>query len=365
MTPAKLDIRKELRTAIRWLRFLFGSASMVVTGAALLGLGIYVAGVARKQGWFRAKATYYVILKAASGISVGDPVEVLGSVAGQITKVEEMDPDDPQWNVYVEFIIRSPYYRYIWTDSRAEISAADFFGGRSFRVTKGINGKRTCLEEGNRITGMFCGGEYPRLTRQTKFWLLADEVPNISEQLTKLIDQAKPFVASLTELTNSLRQTAANSVGLTSNLNAAVKEVRSLVQDVRPVLQNTAQFTSQLTNGPGAFGDWLLPVPLQQQLGKTLVGMDSALAEMRTNVSDVVQALLPTLSELSDISSNLSAQVGSNTNVLREVSSLVSRSDDLIHGLQRHWLLRSAFKQDAPTNGPRHVLSPLRSERGR
>lgn len=54
---------------------------------------------------------------------------------------------------------------------------------------------------------MFCGGEYPPLTRHTKFWFLAEEVPNISEQLTKLIDQTKPFVANLTELTNSLHQT--------------------------------------------------------------------------------------------------------------------------------------------------------------
>jgi len=78
------------------------------------------------------------------------------------------------------------------------------------------------------------------------------------------------------------------------NLNAAVKEVRSLVQDIRPVLQNTARLTSQLTNGPGALGEWLLPVTL-------------------------------------------------------------------IQGLQRHWLLRSAFKEESRTNAQRRVISPFRS----
>ena len=46
----------------------------------------------------------------------------------------------------------------------------------------------------------------------------------------------------------------------------------------------------------------------------------------------------------SDITSNLNAQVQANTNILRSISKIVIDTDDLVQGLKRHWLFRSAFK---------------------
>jgi hypothetical protein len=47
----------------------------------------------------------------------------------------------------------------------------------------------------------------------------------------------------------------------------------------------------------------------------------------------------------------LNAQVQANTNLLGGISKAVTDADDLVQGLKRHWLLRSAFKTKA-TNAP-------------
>ena len=63
------------------------------------------------------------------------------------------------------------------------------------------------------------------------------------------------------------------------------------------------------------------------------------------------------LDELAGITSNLHAQVDANTNILGSISKAVVDTDDLVQGLKRHWLLRSAFKTKA-TNAPAATPSP-------
>jgi len=50
---------------------------------------------------------------------------------------------------------------------------------------------------------------------------------------------------------------------------------------------------------------------------------------------------------VADITSNLNAQVQADPNMLIGISKTITDTDDLIQGLKRHWLLRSAFKKHA------------------
>jgi hypothetical protein len=52
-----------------------------------------------------------------------------------------------------------------------------------------------------------------------------------------------------------------------------------------------------------------------------------------------------------------------NTNILSEISTLIINTDDMIQGLKRHWLLRSAFKAKA-TNAPAPIRPPAQSPKG-
>ena len=83
---------------------------------------------------------------------------------------------------------------------------------------------------------------------------------------------------------------------------------------------------------------------VQQQVQSALTNASSILAHTDTNLEAI-------LIHLSDITSNLNAQVQANTNLLGGISKAVTDADDLVQGLKRHWLLRSAFKTKA-TNAP-------------
>ena len=65
-----------------------------------------------------------------------------------------------------------------------------------------------------------------------------------------------------------------------------------------------------------------------------------------------MENLARSLDNLADMTSNLNTQVQSNTNMLGSISKAVTDADDLVQGLKRHWLLRSAFKTPVATNAP-------------
>ena len=69
------------------------------------------------------------------------------------------------------------------------------------------------------------------------------------------------------------------------------------------------------------------------------------------HVAELAITLNRSLEELAGITSNLHHQVDMNTNILSSLSKLVIDGDDMVQGLKRHWLLRSAFKEKK-TNSP-------------
>jgi hypothetical protein len=81
-----------------------------------------------------------------------------------------------------------------------------------------------------------------------------------------------------------------------------------------------------------------------------------------TNINRLTDEMTVTLEHVSGITSNLNAQVQANSNILWSISKIVTDTDDLVQGLKRHWLLRSAFKTKA-TNAPPTNVKPLQSPR--
>ena len=69
---------------------------------------------------------------------------------------------------------------------------------------------------------------------------------------------------------------------------------------------------------------------------------------MNTNLVVVLSQVIVSLENLAGITSNLNAQVQSNTNIVSSLSSLITDADGLVQGLKKHWLLRSAFKEKEP-----------------
>ena len=109
------------------------------------------------------------------------------------------------------------------------------------------------------------------------------------------------------------------------------------------MITNFASVSEQLRE-PGGPLVWALGTNGDWQIQTALTNLNALLENTDTNFGTL-------LINLADITSNLNAQVQANTNLLGGISKAGTDADDLVQGLKRHWLLRSAFKTKA-TNAP-------------
>ena len=202
--------------------------------------------------------------------------------------------------------------------------------------------------------------------QNNRYWLVADETPAVTDRLEGLVGQIEKALPNVLALTNQLTAVLSNSANLTSNLNA-------FAMDARPAGSNLSYITAQLRE-PGALGVWVLGTNGSQKVDSVLGSASSAVATADTNLTALFENVGRSLDNLADITSNLNAQVQANTNMLGSISKAVVDADDLVQGLKRHWLLRSAFKAsktNAPsskapkssTSPPERVTSPRDSTR--
>ena len=164
--------------------------------------------------------------------------------------------------------------------------------------------------------------------------------------------QVESALPNILDLTNKIAAVLDNSAMLTSNLNV-------VALNAQPAASNLAQLAAQL-RGPGALGEWALGTNGQKNLDATLANANTVVANTDTNLALLVEKLALSLDNLAGITSNLNAQVQANTNMLGSISKAVMDADDLVQGLKRHWLLRSAFRdKGGTTNKPANPPTPL------
>ena len=212
-------------------------------------------------------------------------------------------------------------------------------------------------------------GAYLTITKDTKpYWLLSNESPALTEQLEELVskvDKALPAIFSLTNqisvlLTNAT-QAITNVDGLLTAAGPAVANARELLAKLQLVADDAKAITGNLREPKGSLGEWLIPTNLNFQLQQTLTAATDTLATTKltiantdTNLSLVVSNLSRTLDNIANLTANLNAQVQTNSNLVSEISAAIVHADEMMQGLKKHWLLRSAFKgTNAPPAKPR------------
>jgi ABC-type transporter Mla subunit MlaD len=398
------DLTPQLRTRLSRMERAVGWFVFLATALLLFGFGYYIYHVAEQKGWFLIKAKFHTYIQSSTGLNVGDPVYMMGFSVGRITGVFPMKPYEPH-NVKVEFEILDPYFRYIWAQgSVAKVNAAGFLNQRQLEVTRGTNGPAICVtqpgfvktipeleqlvatetnrwqlyqdvldENSNIVFGVYTmltqsnleriaqlklesnsiyaydnkivrkrvvASWHRRTRRYENFapnsedaWLLAVESPAVTEQLQAVITQVQN---ALPNILGQLTTVLSNSAQATSNLNIVVTEAR-------PMVTNFSLVSAQLRE-PGGVAVWALGTNGNEQIQGALTNVNSLLGHTDTNLDAM-------LTHLADITSNLNAQVQSDTNLLGGISKAVADADDFVQGLKRHWLLRSAFKP-GKTNAP-------------
>jgi len=427
------DLTPQLRTRLDRTERAVGWFVFVAVALLLAGLGYYIYQSALTRGWFEIKAKFHTYVQSSAGLSVGDPVVMMGFPVGNITLVHAMPPGDPH-NVLVEFNVKDPYFRYIWQHgSVVVINSAGFIGARQLEVTRGTNGYALCVTQPvydktiPEVAGLVAKdtnswqlaqdvfdansnvvfGAYARLnperlqtianqytllggTNLVKFsdlkapddtlcvynnsvnrhrivaswhdrrrryvnytldkdsaWLQPVEPVGVGDRLAQVVAQVQQALPGFFALTNQLARILDNTANLTSNLDATVVAVR-------PAMTNVVQLTALLRQ-PGGIGTLALGTNGPAQLADALDKVNLLLASSDTNMDTLVQGLLPTLIHVADITSNLNVQVQASPTMLPGLAKTITDTDDMVQGLKRHWLLRSAFKKKAgETNSAAH-----------
>jgi ABC-type transporter Mla subunit MlaD len=347
------DLTPQLRTRLSRLEKFVGWFVTIATLLLLAGLALYVYKLAENKGWFATKAPYYTYLKSAGGIKPGDKVHLMGKEAGEITLVKPMPPGLGDKNIYVEFALFDENIGYVWDDSVVLVKSAGFLGARYLEVTKGGTSGRTNLHEtfkqqNGALTAVLVPGT-GTFTNWHKggapFELIAEEPPELSSQLDQTVQMLKVSLTNILQLTNALTKTLTNAAEVTANLN-------EILLDAKPVVRNAAAITENLKQPRGSLGEWLFPTNMNSQIvtlltnaNLTVANANSAVTNANTNLVTLFSNVTVNLENLARMTSNLNAQVQANTNIVTSVSDLIVHTDDMIQGLKRHWLLRSAFKK--------------------
>ena len=413
------DLTPQLRTRLSRMERAVGWFVVLAMVLLAVGFAYYLYTTARQKGWFVIKAPFFTLVDRATGLKVGDPVQLMGFDAGQIKRIDPMKPYSP-YNVYIEFEIKDPYYGYMWSEgSRAKVNAADLLGKRVLEVTKGTNGfpayifyplRELSVEE----AGMLTEPEKWRMAQEiverqstnllSRPWrpltnlqaVAAAGYTNIMimdhsqerKRITGIWNNKQRRYEPFTETNKPYWLAADESAAVTERLERLVGEVESalpnflnLTNQLSLVLSNSANLTSNLNivattarpavsnlavatadlNRPGALGEWLLPTNINAHLDQTLVHADATLVNANTNLTVLCDNLYRSLDNLSSITSNLNHQVEVNTNLLSAISETVVNADQFIQGLKHHWFLRSAFKTKK-TNAPPAAPKPAKGK---
>ena len=406
------DLTPQLRTRLSRVERTVGWFVFLATLLLLAGFVYYVYHTAQRKGWFVTKVAYYTLADTAAGLKVGDPVKLMGFDVGEITRIDAQPPEDI-FNVYVEFRSQAIISVICGRKGHARVTAADFLGKRIIEVTKGTNGVPThltwqfdevALAEARNLAGQanmllaqeirgeqndqvlaralqpltkeLCdqlaargvdripvankketrkfitamwddqAGRYKAFTKESgPYWLPPIETPALTERLDGLIKEVELALPGILNLTNHL-------AAVLTNANSLAAHADGLVLDARPIVTNLAVITAQLREPKGALGEWLIPTNLNLQLLTTLTNADATLSVANTNLVMLAASLEKTLENLAAITGNLHTQVQSNTNILSSISAIIIHTDELIQGLKRHWLLRSAFRGKQPAVPP-------------
>jgi ABC-type transporter Mla subunit MlaD len=291
---------------------------------------------------------------------------LMGLKAGEITAVKPMPPGFGD-NIYVEFVVIGDDIGYIWDDSVVQVRSSGLFG-RYLELSKGgtrvtNNVFATYREQNGKLAEVFSrdAQSFTNWTKSSKaFWLPSIEPPEIGTQIDETVAMLKTSLTNILQLTNALARTLNNAAEATENAN-------ELLREARPVMRNVTTITENLKEPRGALGEWLLPVAMNQQITSlltnanstlsnvngTVLNANSAVTNVNTNLVVMFAEITQMLENLSGLTGNLKAQVDRNQNIVSSVSKLIVDTDDMVQGLKKHWLLRSAFKEQEKSRRPK------------
>lgn len=306
--------------------------------------------VARGQQWFAKRVAYKVVFSKVQGLKPGTPVTISGMEVGHVNSFHLT----PQSQVELSLDVLQRYKENIRQDSKATIASA-LLGGKTLEVTVG-SPTQPVLPEGSMIPS-----EEPKEITD----ILKDiDVKAPLKKLDDALDNLKSITAKLNDPRGELFSLLKNVEYVTSQLKNGQGNVGAILQDpkihreitaaldsihrslsqVEEVTQNASKFSKNL---PGVMED------VDRAVKKATAELPSIMEDVKKttshtpviaeNVKDITQdgkAIAQNVKEITGSMQKASPQI---PDFLGTTQETVEDADNLILGLQNHWLLRGSM----------------------
>lgn len=260
--------------------FVIGAVVLVVAGILIFGSGRLFSTGVRFVMFFDG---------SVGGLSNGAPVVFRGVQVGRVIQVQ-MRFDAEKMNVKIPVIVEIEPDRVIWVGTQPQTNTEAY-------IAEMVNrGMRARLQLQSVLTGMlmveldFHEGKPARLNDTIMPYPEIPTIPAKWEELAQTLTQL-PITELISKLTLSIegiertvnRPEVAESI---SNLNLALKEVRTLFQNIDRRTE-----------------------PLAEGLGKTITGVDQLLNNTDRRIDRVSTGIESTVKEMRDLLANVNGKI--------------------------------------------------------
>ncbi|MHC5114882.1 MAG: MlaD family protein [Planctomycetota bacterium] len=304
-----------------------------IAGAfVLLTLALALAALvalARAHHWFAERHEVYVGLpaEAPGGIRRGSEVQVLGTVIGEVERIEAMrvrEQDDraiavpttaggegnPMMIAVLE--LHADVAALVRTDSRATIK-------RKFWIT------------GDAIIDLAAGEGAPLMRHEVV-------IAKLDEDLNTLIS------VSIKEIRDQATTTLERATTLLEEYTELARDLRDPDGEVQVLLARLRNIAADLDAGKGTAGRILKDPALYDATEATVAQIDAAVVEVREILADlrVAVARLPKMTEIAE------AEMEDARGIVLQTQETLREVESLAEAIKRHWLIRGYVDPDLP-----------------
>ena len=336
-------------------RYTNEAVGLFVLGAVLVFVvALLYSGQVRK--WFKPGETLKVVLpeQGLFGLTQGSNVEILGTVAGEVTDIVI----DPNQNMYADVRIDQEMVPFVRSDSSATIRKTFGVAGDAYlEISRGL-GEPLDWEEAvivsvsDRKATESVGEMIDEL--RTKIFPVIDDSHEaikifleVAKNLQDSGDEFKALLVSLQSISGKLSR-GEGSIGrlltedqLARDLENVISRLNQDLKHVDPILTDLKVMTRNVSELSGTINEQSKKLPeISESFKNTLASVETVM----TDLSQTTRQLPKIASNVSDTSDSLPVLILQLQQVMAELERLVKQ-------LQSHWLLggRSSAVPDQPS----------------
>ncbi len=274
-----------------------------VLGALLLVL-LTLFGLARQQGWFEKTFPLQIVADSAEDLRTGMAVRLFGLSVGKVKRFDLRDDG----RVIIDLAVKENYRPFLHTDTRATLKREGLFGDSYIQLESQQNGAGDIAD--NAQIPFDAGTSLGDLVTQLseRLFPMLDQLTHFAQQLNDPQGHLQMSLAEIKQLANELRQTRQQ---LDHTLNNAS---RLMTQRIPATLDRTDVMLGDFSKMANNLDQRLATI--SAQLDKTLqhyestgVNATKATAELNSMLQELRPTLQQTLKDADDLIKNANQTV--------------------------------------------------------